>query len=78
MCTCSRTHIHQITRRIKLGCCVNLVQVDTGLAADKKCFILPILPGNHVVAGDIMAPQNNALVSDYVVSFIQDAENAAE
>jgi len=48
------------------------------LAADKKCFILPILPGNHFVAGDIMAPQNNALVSDYVVSFIQDAENAAE
>jgi len=48
------------------------------LAADKKCFILPILPGNHFVSGDFMAPQNNALVSDYVVSFIQDAENAAE
>lgn len=31
-------------------------------------------PGNHVLAGDIMAPQNNALLSRTVVEFVQAAQ----
>lgn len=31
-------------------------------------------PGNHVLAGDIMAPENNALVTDQVVRFVTEGD----
>ena len=30
-------------------------------------------PSNHVLAGDILAPENNARITDYITSFVNDA-----
>jgi hypothetical protein len=32
-------------------------------------------PSNHVLAGDIMSPQNNALVIDHIVGFIRETKS---
>lgn len=46
------------------------------LAPRKKLVSLRVQgdPGNHVLAGDIMAPENNALVTDQVVRFVKEGE----
>ena len=31
-------------------------------------------PSNHVLAGDILAPENNAIVADHIVRFVTDSE----
>jgi esterase/lipase len=46
------------------------------LAPRKKLISLRVNgdPGNHVLAGDIMAPENNALVTDQVVRFVTEGD----